>query len=394
MLFSISKTEWLSNLRSDFFAGLVTAIALIPEVIGFAIIAGINPINALYAAIIMSFVTSFIGGRPAMTSAAAGSMALVLVTIIKYYGLEYMLAATVLTGFIQLFLGYLGIHKVVKYVSKPIMMGFVNSLAILILLAQLQQLPHQNIATYIMVITTIILMYILPKITKVIPPALIVIVLMTAVTALLPIQLQTVGDLGNLSTSFPHPGLPNIPWSFHSLKIIFPVAVALAIVGLTESLLTLPLIDQLTQTKGNSQREAKAQGLANIVTGFLGGQAGCAMIGQAVINVKSGGRQRFSTLTASVTLLVMIVFLKGLMAQIPTGALIGIMITVAFTTFDWASLKLIKMQKLTISEVMVMLVTIIIVVITHNLAIGIVFGIILSWFISLISKLLFQKLNN
>lgn len=378
MLFSISKNEWLSNLKNDFWGGIVTAIALIPEVIGFAIIAGINPINALYAAVIMALVTSFTGGRPAMTSAAAGSMALVLVSMVKTHGMQYMLATTILTGLIQLWLGYIGIHKVVRYISKPVMLGFVNSLAILILLAQLQQLPHQNIATYIMVISTIILMYVLPRITKVIPPALIIIVVMTIITLFVPVHLQTVGDLGNLTAGLPHPGLPHVPWNFHTLTIILPSAIALAIVGLTESLLTLPLIDQLTQTTGDSQREAKAQGLANMVVGWFGGQAGCAMIGQAVINVKSGGRQRFSTFTASIALLCMILFLKPLMVQIPTGALIGIMITVAFTTFDWSTLKAIAVQKLTLIEIGIMLITIALVVKTHNLAIGIVIGMLLS----------------
>lgn len=390
MILQFNKNEWFGNIKNDILGGLVTSIALIPEVIGFAIIAGVNPMTALFASFITLTVTSITGGRPAMVSAAAGSMALVMVTLIKTHGLEYMIAATILTGIIQLILGYLGIHQLMKFISKPVMLGFVNALAILIFLAQVQQLDNKNLATYGMVGGTIALMYLLPRITKAIPPALIVIIAMTIVSLNPGFGLQTVGDLGDMSGSLPFLGLPSVPFTFETLRIIFPTALALSMVGLIESLLTLPLINDMTDSTGDNQREVKAQGLANIVTGFFGGPAGCAMIGQAVINVKSGGRKRLSTLTAGLALLLMIVALKGIMIQITTAALIGIMITVAFETFDWQSVKTIRKNSL--AETSIMLVTIAIVVYTHNLAIGIFAGVLLSMivFFAKASKLEFS----
>ena len=394
MLISLKKEEWFGNIKNDILGGIVTSIALIPEVIGFAIIAGVNPITALFASVTTAIITSITGGRPAMVSAAAGSMALVMVTLIKNHGLEYMIAATILTGIIQLILGYLGIHKLMKYISKPVMLGFVNALAILIFLAQVQQLGNTNSATYIMVGVTIGMMYLLPKVSKTIPPALIVIVTMTLLAFFSSsLGLQTVGDLGDMTGSLPFPSIPTVPFTLETFIIIFPTALALSMVGLIESLLTLPLINDMTDTKGDNQREVKAQGLANIVTGFFGGPAGCAMIGQAVINVKSGGRKRLSTLTAGLALLFLIVALKGVMIQIPTAALIGIMITVAFETFDWESVK--QVRKNPATETMIMLVTISIVVYTHNLAIGILVGVILSMIVFIIkaSKLEIIKVD-
>ena len=279
MILQFNKNEWFGNIKNDILGGLVTSIALIPEVIGFAIIAGVNPMTALFASFITLTVTSITGGRPAMVSAAAGSMALVMVTLIKTHGLEYMIAATILTGIIQLILGYLGIHQLMKFISKPVMLGFVNALAILIFLAQVQQLDNKNLATYGMVGGTIALMYLLPRITKAIPPALIVIIAMTIVSLNPGFGLQTVGDLGDMSGALPFLGLPSVPFTFETLRIIFPTALALSMVGLIESLLTLPLINDMTDSTGDNQREVKAQGLANIVTGFFGGPAGCAMIG-------------------------------------------------------------------------------------------------------------------
>lgn len=386
MLLSLRKDEWFGNVKNDILGGLVTSIALIPEVIGFAIIAGINPITALFASVITIVVTSVTGGRPGMVSAAAGSMALVMVTLIKNYGVEYMIAATILTGFIQLTLGYLGIQKFMKFIPKPVMLGFVNALALLIFIAQIQQLGGKNSWTYIMVLVTIAMMYLIPKMTKVIPPALVVILLMTALVFLFPLGVQTVGDLGDMNGTLPLLSIPAIPFSIETLKIILPTSIALAMVGLIESLLTLPLIDDMTGTVGNSQKEVKSQGLANIITGFFGGQAGCAMIGQAVINVKSGGLKRLSTFTAGMSLLFMILFLRDTMVQIPTAALIGIMITVSFETFDWKSFGYVRDVPFT--ESIVMLVTVGIVVYTHNLAIGIAIGVLMSAiiFMSKLSK--------
>lgn len=376
MILELRKEEWFSNIKNDILGGLVTSVALIPEVIGFAIIAGVNPITALFASVVMAVVTSFTSGRPGMVSAAAGSMALVMVTLIKNHGLEYMLAATILTGVLQLLFGYLGIHKLMKYISQPVMVAFVNALAILIFMAQVQQLAQQNVLTYIMVGLSVILMLGLPKVIKSVPPALIIIVAMTLLTFALPNQLQTVGDLGDMSGGLPGFGLPSVPFNLATLWIILPTAVGLALVGLMESLLTLPIIDNLTETVGDSQQEVKSQGLANVLTGLFGGQAGCAMIGQGVINVKSGGRQRLSTLVAGMTLLFLILFFKDLMIQIPTAALIGIMITVAGMTFDWKSIA--SLRQTAVLETLLMIVTVCIIVVTHNLAIGVIIGAILS----------------
>ena len=384
MLFSIKKEEWLGNGRNDFFAGLVSSVAILPEVIGFSIIAGVPPLMAVLASAITLLVITFTGGRPAMVSAAAGSMALVIAGVVQAHGLSYMIAATILTGILQIIFGYLGIHKLMKHISKTVMLGFVSALAILIFLAQVQQLPGQTVATYVMVALSIVLIYVLPKVTKVVPPALIVIVLMTIVSFFFKGQLQTVGDLGEMSAATLHVALPAVPFSWETLLIILPPAVALSLVGLIESLLTLPIVDDMTESKGDSKREVKAQGLANIVTGFFGGQAGCAMIGQAVINVKSGGRKRLSTLVSAITLFLFIFLLKDLMVQIPTAALIGIMMTVAVDTFDWEALHLFR--RFEILECLILLATVGVIVYTHNLAIGIVLGVILTLIINYFSR--------
>lgn len=376
MLFSIKKEEWIGNGKNDLFAGLVSSIAVLPEVVGFAIIAGVNPMTALFASATTILIISFTGGRPAMVSAAAGSMALVMAALIKSHGLEYMIAATILTGIMQLVLGYLGIQRLMKFIPKTVMFGFVNALAILIFLAQVQQLPGQSLWTYSMVIITIMLMYGLPKVTKAVPPALIVIIVMTVVALAYPGYLQKIGDMGNMSTIVPTLSFPGVPFTVKTFSIIFPTAVALTMVGLIESLLTIPVVDKMAGSKGDNKREVKSQGLANIVTGLFGGPAGCAMIGQAVVNVKSGGRKRLSTFVAGMALLILIFGLKDIMIQIPTAALIGIMITVSFETFEWESLSLIRSFQVT--ESLVMLVTIGVVVYTHNLAIGIFVGVLLS----------------
>lgn len=384
MLFSFRKNEWLGNEKNDLFAGLVSSIAILPEVIGFAIIAGVNPISALFASAITLLVITFTGGRPAMVSAAAGSMALVIASLIESHGLHYMIAATILTGFIQLFLGYMGIHRLMRFIPQTVMFGFVNALAILIFLAQIQQLPNQSIWSYIMIVTTIILMYIIPKITKVVPPALLIILFMTIISFIFKDNLQTVGNLGGMSAISPTISLPAVPLTLQTLLIILPTSLALAMIGLIESLLTVPIIDKMTDSQSDSQREVKAQGLGNIITGFFGGQVGCAMIGQAVINVKSGGRKKLSTLIASISLLLFIFVFKDIMIQIPTAALIGIMITVALDTFEWESLQLIRTFEIT--ESFIMIVTISVIVYTHNLAIGIILGVLLSGIVYYFSK--------
>lgn len=376
MLFSIKKSEWLGNERNDLFAGLVSSVAILPEVIGFAIIAGVHPLSAVFASAVTLLVITFTGGRPAMVSASAGSMALVLAGLIQAHGLSYMLAATILTGFLQFILGYLGIHKLMRFIPKTVMYGFVNALAILIFMAQVQQLPHQTLWSYGMIICSILLIYLLPKFISIVPPALIVILFMTILSYFLKGHLQTVGDLGEMSQFHPAIRWPNVPVNLETLWIILPSSVALAMVGLIESLLTIPIVDKMTTSQSDSQREVKAQGFANIITGFFGGQAGCAMIGQAVINVKSGGRKRLSTLISGITLLLFIFVFKSVMVAIPTAALIGIMMTVAVDTFDWESLQLFRTFEIT--EIVILLVTVGVIVYTHNLAIGIILGVLLS----------------
>ena len=376
MLFSIKKSEWLGNERNDLFAGLVSSVAILPEVIGFAIIAGVHPLSAVFASAVTLLVITFTGGRPAMVSASAGSMALVLAGLIQAHGLSYMLAATILTGFLQFILGYLGIHKLMRFIPKTVMYGFVNALAILIFMAQVQQLPHQTLWSYGMIICSILLIYLLPKFITIVPPALIVILFMTILSYFLKGHLQTVGDLGEMNQFHPAIRWPNVPVNLETLWIILPSSVALAMVGLIESLLTIPIVDKMTTSQSDSQREVKAQGFANIITGFFGGQAGCAMIGQAVINVKSGGRKRLSTLISGITLLLFIFVFKSVMVAIPTAALIGIMMTVAVDTFDWESLQLFRTFEIT--EIVILLVTVGVIVYTHNLAIGIILGVLLS----------------
>lgn len=384
MLFSLNKNEWFGNERRDFFAGLVSSVAILPEVIGFSIIAGVPPMSALLASAITILVITFTGGRPAMVSAAAGSMALVLAKLVESHGIQYMLAATILTGLLQLIFAYLGIHKLMAFIPKAVMFGFVNALAILIFMAQVQQLPAQTVAGWVMVIVSLFLIYLIPRFITVVPPALIVIIIMTIVTFFNPGMLQTVGDLGSMDAIKLSVAMPLVPLNLETLLIIFPTALSLALIGLIESLLTIPLVDQMTQTTGDSQREAKAQGLANVITGFFGGQAGCAMIGQAVINVKSGGRTRLSTLVSGIMLLLFIFLFKDVMTTVPIAALIGIMITVSVDTFDWQSLTLFKNIRLIESGVM--LITIGIIVYTKNLAIGIIIGVLLNLVIQFFNK--------
>lgn len=373
MLVSFSKAEWLGNARKDFFAGLVSSVAILPEVIGFSIIAGVPPMTALFASAVTILVITFTGGRPAMVSAAAGSMALVLAKLVTSHGIEYMVAATILTGVLQVMFGYLGIHKLMAYIPQSVMHGFVNALAILIFLAQIQQLPNQSSASYVMVVLSVVLIYLIPRFITLVPPALIIIILMTTVAFFNPNLFQTVSDLGEMKSISPRMSLPLVPFNLQTLLIIFPTALSLALIGLIESLLTIPIVDKMTNTKGDSKREVKAQGLANIMTGFFGGQAGCAMIGQAVINVKSGGRTRLSTLVSGLAVLLFIFVFQDVMKTIPTAALIGIMITVSIATFDWQSINFRK--NLNLREGLIMLATVIIIVYTQNLAIGIVIGV-------------------
>lgn len=372
----ILKQQWFGNIRGDILAGIVVALALIPEAIAFSIIAGVDPMVGLYASFCIAVIIAFVGGRPGMISAATGAMALLMVPLVKEYGLDYLLAATILTGFIQILFGLFKVAKVMKFIPNAVMIGFVNSLAILIFLAQVPHFIGISTMTYVFVAVTLLLMNTLPRFIKVIPAPLIAIVVLTAVAIFSGVELRTIGDLGNITKSLPTFLIPNVPFTFETLQIIFPYSLALAIVGLLESLLTAQIVDDMTATESEKNKEARGQGIANFINGFFGGMAGCAMIGQSVINVKSGGRGRLSTLVAGLFLIFLIIVLGDLVVKIPMPVLVGIMIMVSIGTFDWSSFKyLVKAPR---TDVIVMLVTVIIVVNTHDLSKGVIAGVILS----------------
>ncbi|MCG8398125.1 SulP family inorganic anion transporter [Bacillus atrophaeus] len=380
------KQEWFSNIRGDILAGIVVALALIPEAIAFSIIAGVDPMVGLYASFCIAVVIAFIGGRPAMISAATGAMALLMVTLVKDHGVQYLFAATILTGVFQLVFGWLKVARFMKFIPRSVMVGFVNALAILIFMAQVPHFIGISTMTYIFVAATLAIIYLLPRITKAIPSPLVAIIVMTVIAIYGGFDLRTVGDLGTITQSLPSFLIPDVPLNFETLSIIFPTALALSIVGLLESLLTASIVDDMTDTSSNKNKEARGQGIANIITGFFGGMAGCAMIGQSVINVKSGGRGRLSAFTAGVFLMFLIMVLGGVVVQIPMAALVGVMIMVSIGTFDWSSLK--SMSKIPLTDTIVMLVTVVTVVATHDLSKGVFAGIILSaiFFTAKISK--------
>lgn len=381
------KIEWFSNIKGDILAGIVVALALIPEAIAFSIIAGVDPMVGLYASFCIAVIISFVGGRPGMISAATGSMALLMVPLVKEYGLNYLLAATILTGIIQLIFGVCKIAKAMKFIPRAVMIGFVNALAILIFMAQVPHFIGISIMTYIFVAITLAIVYILPRFIKSIPAPLIAILLLTAMAIFMDLDLRTVGDLGTITKSLPSFFIPDVPFSFETLKIIFPYSIALAIVGLLESLLTSTIVDDMTDTASDKHRESRGQGIANIITGFFGGMAGCAMIGQSMINVKSGGRGRLSTFVAGVFLMFLIIVLGDLVVQIPMPVLVGVMIMVCIGTFDWSSFS--YLRKAPKSDSAVMLTTVIIVVATDDLSKGVIVGVILSalFFVAKISKI-------
>ncbi|MGY6588997.1 MAG: SulP family inorganic anion transporter [Wenzhouxiangella sp.] len=370
------RRDWFSNVRADVLAGLVVALALIPEAIAFSLIAGVDPKVGLYASFCIAVVIAFTGGRPGMISAATGAMALLMVTLVRDHGLEYLLAATLLTGLLQIIAGYLKVAELMRFVSRSVITGFVNALAILIFLAQVPELINVPPAVYPMVVIGLVIIYGLPRLTRAIPSPLIAIVLLTLAAVVFGIQVPTVGDKGELPDALPTFLLPDIPWTLETLWIILPVSLTLMVVGLLESFLTAQIVDDLTDTPSDKHREAKGQGIANIVSGFFGGMAGCAMIGQSVINVKSGGRGRLSTLVAGVVLLVMVVFLSDYVGMIPMAALVAVMIMVSIGTFSWQSIADLKHHPKTSS--VVMLGTVIVTVATHDLAKGVLTGVLLS----------------
>lgn len=370
--------DWLSNVRNDLLAGLVVALALIPEAIAFSIIAGVDPKVGLYASFCIATVIAFTGGRPGMISAATGAMALVMVTLVKDYGLQYLLVATLLTGVLQIVAGLLQLGKLMRFVSRSVITGFVNALAILIFMAQLPELTNVTWHVYAMVAAGLGIIYLLPYVTKAVPSPLIAIVVLTGFSLFVGLDIRTVGDMGELPDSLPIFLLPDVPFTLETLKIVFPFSLTLAVVGLLESMMTAQIVDDLTDTPSDKNRECMGQGVANIASGFLGGMAGCAMIGQSVINVKSGGRGRLSALAAGVFLLVMVVFIGDYVAMIPMAALVAVMIMVSIGTFNWASIRNIREHPK--SSSIVMLATVAVTVGTHDLAQGVLVGVLLSGF--------------
>lgn len=379
-MFSIDayRQQWFGNIRGDLLAGLVVALALIPEAIAFSIIAGVDPKVGLYASFSIAVLIAFTGGRPGMISAATAATAVLMVTLVRDYGLHYLLAATVLAGLIQIGAGLLKLGFVMRYVSKSVMTGFVNALAILIFLAQLPELDPRNVTwlTYVLVAAGLAIIYLFPLITKAVPSPLVTIIVLTVLTITFGWDVRTVGDMGALPDTLPVFLIPQIPLTLETLMIILPYSMAIAVVGLLESLMTQNIVDDLTDTKSDRNQECVGQGIANTATGFIGGMAGCAMIGQSIINVKSGGRGRLSAFTAGTVLLILVVFLGDWVAQIPMPALVAIMIMVSVGTFSWSSLRNLATHPR--SSSVVMLATVGTVVWTHNLAFGVLAGVLLS----------------
>lgn len=374
-----ARQEWFSNIRGDLLAGIVVALALIPEAIAFSIIAGVDPKVGLYASFCIAVVIAFVGGRPGMISAATGAMALLMVTLVKEHGLQYLLAATLLTGVLQIAAGYLKLGSLMRFVSRSVVTGFVNALAILIFMAQLPELTNVTWQVYAMTAAGLGIIYLFPLIPvvgKLVPSPLLCIVILTAVAITMGIDIRTVGDMGELPDTLPIFLWPEVPLNLETLAIIFPYSAGLAVVGLLESMMTAAIVDDLTDTSSDRNRECKGQGIANIGAGLMGGMAGCAMIGQSIINIKSGGRGRLSAFSAGVILILMVVFMDEWLRQIPMAALVAVMIMVSIGTFSWDSLR--NLKKHPLSTNIVMVATVIVVVATHNLALGVFVGVLLA----------------
>ena len=360
----------------EMLAGLVVALALIPEAISFSIIAGVDPKVGLFSSFIMAMTIAVVGGRPAMISAATGAVALVVAPVVHEYGLDYLIATVLLAGVFQSVLAVLGVAKLMRFIPRSVMVGFVNALAILIFMAQLPELFDVPFAVYPLFILGLLVLIFLPKVTKAVPAPLISILIVTAIAAVFAITVPTVGDKGELPDSLPELLIPNIPWTLDTLSIIAPYALAMALVGLMESLMTAKLVDEVTDTHSNKTRESWGQGVANIVSGLFGGMGGCAMIGQTMINVKtSGARTRISTFLAGVFLLILTVVLGELVGTIPMAVLVAIMVMVSVGTFDWHSIKPSTLKRMPKSETAIMVITVAVVVATSNLAIGVVVGV-------------------
>ncbi|MDJ0681640.1 MAG: SulP family inorganic anion transporter [Xenococcaceae cyanobacterium MO_167.B52] len=375
------REEWTSNMKADILAGAVVGLALIPEAIAFSIIAGVDPKVGLYASFIIAVITSFLGGRPAMITAATGGTALLMTGLVSSHGLQYLLAATILAGIFQLGWNLIQIGNQAKFISRAVTIGFANALGILIFKAQLPQLfelPDDVISWHVYALFAggLAIIYLLPRLTTVVPSPLVAIVVITVISRVLGLNVPTVGDMGDLPESLPLFGLPQVPVSLETLQIIFPTAFAISIVGVLQCFLTANVVDDLTNTSSDKNQEVKALGIGNFISGFFGGMAGSAMIGQSVINVKSGGRTRLSTLSAGVLLLFFLLVLNQWVAVIPMAVLVAIMVMVSIGTFNWSSISNVK--RVPRSETAVMLTTVVITVFTSNLALGVVVGISLN----------------
>lgn len=377
------------NVKNEVLSGITVALALVPEAVAFSLIAGVSPLVGLYSAFIIGLITAIMGGRPGMISGATGAIAVVIVSLVIQHGIEYLFAAVVLMGLIQMTIGLLKLGKFIRLVPHPVMFGFVNGLAIVIFMAQLPQFKVLNAAGHLewmsgmalwtmigFVLMTMLIIYFLPKLTKAVPAALTAIVVVSAIILTVGIETKTVGDIASISGGLPKFHLPKVPFNLETLRIIFPYSLIMAAVGLIESLLTLTVIDEMTETRGRGNKESVAQGVANIVTGFFGGMGGCAMIGQSIINVSSGGRRRLSSIVAAVGLLVIVLFGSSLIEKVPMAALVGLMFMVSIGTFEWASLKIFR--KVPTIDFIVMIIVAGVTVALHNLALAVLIGVIVS----------------
>lgn len=370
------KKEWLGNLRGDVLAGLVSSFAVIPEVVGFCIVAGISPMMGLYASFWLTVLMAFLGGRPAMISAAAGSMALVIVSLVRDYGPEYLMAATILCGVIMFVLGVLGIGNLIKLIPNTVQIGFVDALAILIFSSQLGNFEGEGWQMFALVALGIAIIYFFPYVTTAVPSTLVAVVVVTAIAITMHVDVRTIGDMGTITATLPPFHIPEVPLNMETFMIVLPYSASLAIVGLSETLLTSKVIDEMTDTEGDRNRECRGLGIANIVSGFFSGTCGCAMIGQAIVNVNSGGRGRLSNFVSGSFLMVLIFLLNDLMVQIPLAALTAVMITVSISTFDWGALK--RLPHMPKSDALVVVLVVAVVVATNNLAYGVVLGLALT----------------
>ncbi|SFT27884.1 SulP family inorganic anion transporter [Paenibacillus sp. BC26] len=379
------RDQWTSDVRLNVLAGMTATLALIPDSLAFSFMAGVPPQVGIYATICILLVITFLGGRPGMISAAAGSMSVLMLTLVKEHGIAYLFAATVLTGVIQYLMGVFKLGKVMRFVPQPVLTGFVNALAILIFLSQLRYLTDASFMMYVLIAAALLIIYILPRYFKAVPSPLVAVALLTVLVWALGISDVTrIGDIAAIDASLPSFLLPDIPLTWETFFIILPYSLSLAVVGFTETMLTQNLLDEMTGEKTDKNREMRGQGIANFIAGFFGGMAGCALVAESVLNVKMGGRNRLSVLVAAVFLLLLVVLLGDLLALIPMAALIGIMLMVCIAIFDWKSVF--KMRSVPASETIVMVVTVVSVVVTHDLAIGVIVGVLLSFLIVLLQK--------